>query len=128
MILENADNDLPVQGSRYRVFGFKQILLSNTLPGAPFSSQDEVPTRASYTASEKVWALPNLFTRVYTRFEVVWSPKPLRCRYICIGKREGCDKDQVHLKTIHPGVSFLNRKAEVGNIIVPGFTFPLLRH
>jgi len=34
-----------------------------------------------YTAFEKVWALPNLFTRVYTRLEVVWSPKPLRCRY-----------------------------------------------
>jgi len=41
-----------------------------------------------YTASEKVWALPNLSTRVYTRLEVVWSPstkycvaKPLRCRY-----------------------------------------------
>jgi len=41
-----------------------------------------------YIASEKVWALPNLFTRVYTRLEVVWSPstkycgaKPLRCRY-----------------------------------------------
>jgi len=26
-----------------------------------------------YTASEKVWALPNLFTRVYTRLEVVWE-------------------------------------------------------
>ncbi len=36
-----------------------------------------------YTASEKVWASPNLFTRVYTRLEVVWSPKPLRCRYNC---------------------------------------------
>ena len=35
----------------------------------------------TYTASEKVWALPNLFTRVYTRLEVVWSTKPLRCRY-----------------------------------------------
>jgi len=34
-----------------------------------------------YTASEKDWALPNLFTRVYTRLEVVWVPKPLRCRY-----------------------------------------------
>jgi len=34
-----------------------------------------------YTASEKVWALPNLFTRVYTRLEVVWNPKALRCRY-----------------------------------------------
>ena len=29
-----------------------------------------LPT-ALYTASEKVWALPNLFTRVYTRLEVV---------------------------------------------------------
>jgi hypothetical protein len=35
-----------------------------------------------YTASENVWALPNLFTRVYTRLEVVWDSKPLRCRYI----------------------------------------------
>ncbi len=37
-----------------------------------------------YTASEKDWALPNLFTRVYTRLEVVWIPKPLRCRYILV--------------------------------------------
>ncbi len=43
-----------------------------------FLPQREV---GAYTASEKVWALPNLFTRVYTRLEVVWSPKPLRCRY-----------------------------------------------
>ncbi len=35
----------------------------------------------TYTASEKVWQSPNLFTRVYTRLEVVWCSKPLRCRY-----------------------------------------------
>jgi len=27
-----------------------------------------------YFASEKDWAVPNLFTRVYTRLKVVWIP------------------------------------------------------
>ena len=43
---------------------------------------------AIYTAFKKVWASPNLFTRIYTRLEVVWDPrtkycgaKPFRCRY-----------------------------------------------
>ena len=50
--------------------------------------------KACYTASEKEWALPNLFTRVYTRLEVVWvsstkycKAKPLRCRYTRVNSR-----------------------------------------
>jgi len=56
------------------------ILAKSNMAEWAFSPMGD--TTGIYTASEKVWALPNLFTRVYTRLEVVWSPKPLRCRYI----------------------------------------------
>ncbi len=66
--------------------GILRLLDKKTCRGCP--PQVNVMGLWSYTASEKVWALPNLFTRVYTRLEVVWIPstkycgaKPLRYQY-----------------------------------------------